>query len=53
LVKSKLKSQSSLEKLNEKDKAQVKKFDLYVEFECPVSKLKPYQVLALNRGENL
>lgn len=53
IVKSKLKTQSSLDKLNEKDRAQIKKFDLYKEFEWAISRLKPYQILALNRGENL
>jgi hypothetical protein len=32
-VKSKLKTQASLDKLNEKDKGQIRKFDLYKEFE--------------------
>jgi uncharacterized protein len=42
-----------LEKLNEKIKGEVKKFDIYVEFSVLVSRIKPYQTLALNRGENL
>jgi uncharacterized protein len=53
VMKSKLKSQTSLDKLNEKDTAQIKKFDLYKDFDGAVSRLKPYQILALNRGENL
>ena len=53
VVKSKLKTQASLDKLNEKDKGQIRKFDLYKEFEWSISRLKPYQILALNRWENL
>ena len=38
-----------LEKLNEKTKGEVKKFDIYTEFSILVSRIKPYQILALNR----
>ena len=31
----------------------MKKFDIYAEFSILISRLKPYQTLALNRGENL
>jgi len=53
IIKSKLKTQASLDKLNEKDKAQIKKFDIYKDFEGNISRLKPYQILALNRWENI
>jgi uncharacterized protein len=46
---SKTKTEKSLEKLNDKDKAQIPKFDIYSDFSCPIFRLKPYQVLALNR----
>jgi uncharacterized protein len=52
-VSSKIKTAKSLEKLNEKDTKQIPKFDIYADFSCPISRIKPYQVLALNRGENL
>jgi len=52
-ISSKIKTAKSLEKLNEKDTAQIPKFDIYADFSCPISRIKPYQVLALNRGENL
>lgn len=31
----------------------MKKFDIYADFSVLVSCVKPYQTLALNRGENL
>ncbi len=31
----------------------MKKFDIYADFSVLVSRVKPYQTLALNRGENL
>jgi hypothetical protein len=42
-----------LEKLNEKDKNQIPKFDLYNDYNLKIRYIKPYQILALNRGENL
>lgn len=42
-----------LEKLNQKDTEQIPKFALYFEFNCRINRIKPYQILALNRGENL
>ena len=42
-----------LEKLNEKTKWEIKKFDIYAEFSILISRIKPYQTLALNRWENL
>ena len=50
---SKTKTAKSLEKLNEKDTAQIPKFDLYADFSWKIGYLKPYQVLALNRWENI
>ena len=42
-----------LEKLNDKDREQVSKFEIYKDFSTKISYLKPYQILALNRGENI
>jgi uncharacterized protein len=53
LISSKRKSDKMLEKLNEKDKEQIPKFEIYFEFETRISRIKPYQTLALNRWENL
>ncbi|MDD3793521.1 MAG: Tex-like N-terminal domain-containing protein [Candidatus Gracilibacteria bacterium] len=52
-ITSKIKTEKSLEKLNEKDRNQIPKFDIYSDFSIKISYIKPYQVLALNRGENL
>lgn len=52
-VVSKTKWAKALEKLNEKDTKQISKFDIYSDFIISLSKLKPYQILALNRGESL
>ncbi|PZM86580.1 RNA-binding transcriptional accessory protein [Candidatus Gracilibacteria bacterium] len=52
-ISSKYKTEKSLEKLNEKDKEQIPKFEIYKEFITKISYLKPYQILALNRGEKL
>lgn len=52
-IKSKLKTEKALEKLNEKDTKQIPKFAIYKDFEIHFSRIKPYQILALNRGENL
>jgi transcriptional accessory protein Tex/SPT6 len=38
-----------LAKLNEKDRGQIQKFDIYKEFTGKLGNLKPYQTLALNR----
>jgi len=46
---SKIKTEKALDKLNEKDKAQISKFDIYSDFNHRISYLKPYQILALNR----
>lgn len=50
---SKLKTEKSLEKLNDKDKGQITKFDIYKDSSIKISYIKPYQILALNRWENL
>lgn len=50
---SKIKTQKALEKLNEKDKNQIPKFDIYSDFNHKISYLKPYQILALNRWEKI
>lgn len=41
------------EELPEKTQKQVHKFEIYYDFEQEVTKLKSYQILALNRGESL
>ena len=53
LILSKLKWEKSLAKLNEKDTGQIPKFDIYKDFSGRLQYLKPYQILALNRGEKL
>ena len=50
---SKVKTEKALDKLNDKDRGQVSKFDIYADFNHRVAWLKPYQILALNRWENL
>jgi len=52
-ISSKHKSEKMLDKLNDKDKGQIQKFEIYKEFSGRLNYLKPYQVLALNRWENL
>ena len=47
------KSEKMLEKLNQKDAEQIPKFSLYFEANLKINSIKPYQILALNRGENL
>lgn len=53
LIISKIKWDKALEKLNEKTKWEIKKFDIYADFSVAISRVKPYQTLAMNRGENL
>ena len=53
IIKSKFKTKSSLDKLNEKDRWQISKFELYSDFDWQIRNLKPYQILALNRWEKL
>ena len=50
---SKVKTEKALDKLNDKDKGQISKFDIYADFNHRIAWLKPYQILALNRWENL
>ncbi len=52
-IQSKKKSEKMLEKLDGVAKAQIQKFDLYADFSIVAPRIKPYQVLALNRGESL
>lgn len=52
-IVSKKKTDKALEKLNEKDRWQISKFDIYSDFSLKISWLKPYQILALNRWENI
>jgi uncharacterized protein len=53
IATAKKKSEKMLEKLDATAQKQVYKFDTYAEFTRKISLLKPYQTLALNRGENL
>ncbi|MDD5213375.1 MAG: Tex-like N-terminal domain-containing protein [Candidatus Gracilibacteria bacterium] len=53
LVISKIKGDKAIEKLNDKTKEEIKKFDIYRDFSVSISRVKPYQTLAMNRGENL
>ncbi len=50
---SKKKTEKALEKLNEKDKEQITKFEIYSDFNQRISYLKPYQILAINRWNKL
>jgi len=50
---SKLKTPKSIDSLPEKTKQQIHKFKIYANFNQEISRLKSYQILALNRGENL
>lgn len=52
-VASKVRSEKMLEKLGPKELEQVPKFEIYSAFSVRVAKIKPYQILALGRGENL
>ncbi len=52
-IVSKIKTEKALEKLNDKDKAQIPKFDIYSDFSQRIAFLKPYQILALNRWEDI
>lgn len=52
-ISSSYKSEKMLEKLNPKEKSQIPKFEIYKNFTIQISKIKPYQTLALNRWESL
>ena len=54
IIKSeKTKARPSQEKISEKQKEKEKKeiFQIYYDFKIEINKIKPYQILALNRGE--
>lgn len=53
VLRSKQKSEKMIEKLSEKIKSEVRKFELYTDFSVLIARIKPHQTLALNRGENL
>lgn len=53
MIESGKKSEKMLEKLNEKDKEQIPKFEIYFENTLKINYIKPYQILALNRWEKL
>lgn len=52
-MQSKKKSEKTLEKLNPNEKKQIYKFDTYADFSRAITGIKPYQTLAIGRGENL
>ena len=49
----KTKEKASVEKISEKQKEKDKKeiYRIYYDFQADITKIKPYQILALNRGE--
>ena len=53
VILSQMKSEKMLAKLHLKDQEQVHKFELYKEFSGKIIQIKPYQILALDRGENI
>lgn len=53
IVISKIKWEKALEKLDANAKKQLNKFEIYSDFNILAKKLKPYQILAINRWENL
>lgn len=53
LVVSKIKGEKMIAKLPENVAKDVHKFDIYSDFSITIERIKPYQVLALNRGEKL
>lgn len=53
VLQSKIKWEKALEKLDPNAKKQINKFDIYKEFDITVKRLKPYQILAINRWDNL
>jgi len=46
---SKIKTDKAIEKLSPVAMKQLNKFDIYKDFTLNVKKVKPYQILALNR----
>ncbi len=53
LVVSKIKWEKVIAKLPENIRKDVHKFDIYSDFSITISRIKPYQTLALNRWKNL
>ncbi len=53
MVVSKIKGEKMIAKLPENIRKDVHKFEIYSDFQITISRIKPYQVLALNRGEKL
>ena len=52
-VVSKIKGEKMIEKLPDNIKKDIHKFEIYSDFEISIWKIKPYQILALNRWEKL
>ncbi|MDQ7009867.1 MAG: Tex-like N-terminal domain-containing protein [Candidatus Gracilibacteria bacterium] len=52
-IVSKIKGEKVIAKLTENIRKDVHKFEIYSDFTINISKIKPYQILALNRGLNL
>lgn len=52
LEKASIVSQKSTAKVDETNKKKKDVYDIYHDFTCEIPKLKEYQVLAINRGEN-
>ena len=52
-IVSKIKWEKAIEKLADNIKKDIHKFEIYSDFEINISKIKPYQILALNRWEKL
>lgn len=50
---SKIKWEKTLDKLTDNIKSQIYKFDIYKDFASSYKKVKPYQILAINRWEKL
>lgn len=50
---SKIKGEKVIAKLTENIRKDVHKFEIYSDFDINISKIKPYQILALNRWVNL
>lgn len=52
-IVSKIKGEKVIAKLPENIKKDIHKFEIYSDFTINISRIKPYQILALNRWENL
>ncbi|PIE85177.1 RNA-binding transcriptional accessory protein [Candidatus Gracilibacteria bacterium] len=53
ILVSKIKGDKMIEKLDFNGKNNLRKFELYKDFEIGIKKIKSYQILAINRGEKL